>query len=203
MDIVEERTIALSAIFQCCCLVQSLARRGESDSAEEAVLIKSIGILDALNTPAIYSGLSGVNTGLSCVAKGILTTSSTDQLELLRYATQVLTLQRGLYKEQTNFEQFASEIERLSAYSEVEMTQACSSIYQTYVSPLRPQIIVQGEQEFLQQKNIPERIRTLLLAAIRAAVLWQQKGGSRFRLLWERTRMQNAARKMLQDAEIH
>lgn len=203
MNIIEERTLALAAVFQCSGIVRSLARSGQSDSSEEIILVQSISILDAINTPAIYGGIANLNTGLSYLARGILTTNSPEQLEIIRYVTQVLTLQRVLYADQSRFAEFALEVERLSSYSEGDLSRACSDIYQSFLSPLRPQIIVQGEQEFLQQDKIPERIRTLLLAAIRAAVLWQQKGGSRFRLLWERTRMQNAARSMLQDSEVH
>ena len=62
---------------------------------------------------------------------------------------------------------------------------------------MRPQIIVQGEEDYLQRPEIPPQIRGLLLAALRSAVLWQQKGGNRFKVLWERTRMQNAAKDFL------
>ena len=203
MNIIEERTIALAGIFQSCAIVQSLARHGVSDAAEEATLVQSISILDAVSTSAIYGGVSGVNSGLSYLSKGILTTTAPDQLELIRYVTQILSLQRSLYADQARFSEFASEVERLSSYSQDQINHACSDIYQSYVSPLRPQIIVQGEEQFLQQENIPERIRTLLLAAVRSAVLWQQKGGGRFRLIWERTRMQNAAKVMLQDSHLH
>lgn len=203
MNIIEERTLALAAVFQCSGLVRSLARSGQSDANEEAIMMKSISILDAVNTPAVYGGVASLNTGLRYLAKGILTTNSSEQLEVIRYVTQILALQRVLYAQQSSFNEFSTEVERLSSYSEDDMQRACSNIYQSYISPLRPQIIVQGEQEFLQQEYIPERIRTLLLAAIRGAVLWQQKGGSRFRLLWERTRIQNAARAMLQNTEVH
>jgi len=62
---------------------------------------------------------------------------------------------------------------------------------------MQPQVIVQGEELHLQKEDIPPKVRTLLLAALRSAVLWQQKGGSRFRLIWERTRMRNAARSLI------
>jgi len=203
MNILQERTIALSGVFQCCGMVQSLARQGQTDDSEEQALVQSISILDAVSTPSIYGGISGVNTGLNYLSKGILTTTSPDHLEVIRYATQILTLQRGLYADHTRFAEFATEVERLSSKSQDDVILACSHIYQSFVSPLRPQIIVQGEEKFLQQENIPERIRTLLLAAIRSAVLWQQKGGGRFRLIWERTRMQNAAKDLLQNNGVH
>jgi len=68
---------------------------------------------------------------------------------------------------------------------------------------MRPQIIVQGEQDYLQRDEVPERIRALLLAAFRSAVLWQQKDGSRFKILWQRTRMKNTAGALLKEMPIH
>ena len=52
-----------------------------------------------------------------------------------------------------------------------------ADIYSETISTLQPRIIVKGNPEFLQQDNIVNRIRCLLLAGARAAVLWEQLGG--------------------------
>ena len=48
---------------------------------------------------------------------------------------------------------------------------------------MRPRVYVQGEQRFLEQEAVSDRIRTLLLAGIRSVVLWEQKGGGRLELM--------------------
>jgi high frequency lysogenization protein len=197
MNLIEERTIALAGLLQACGQVQTIARTGAADKAVEAACLKSIMVLDAMNTPAVYGGVQGVRTGLKMIADGVMSSPQGDKVEVLRYAMSLIQLQNQLYHNQSAFNEFGQAVERLSAVSSAELTQACSDLYQKFISEMRPQIIVQGEQNFLQREDIPPKIRAMLLAGIRSAVLWQQKDGGKFKLIWQRTRMQNAARDLL------
>ena len=197
MNLIEERTIALAGLLQACGQVQTIARTGAADQAVEDACLKSIMVLDAINTPAVYGGIQGVRTGLKMIADGVMSSPQGDKVEVLRYAMALLHLQNQLYRDSSAFNEFGQGVERLSAVSPDELTQACSDLYQKFISEMRPQIIVQGEQNFLQREDIPPKIRAMLLAGIRSAVLWQQKDGGKFKLIWQRTRMQNAARDLL------
>ena len=201
MNLIEERTIALAGMLQACRQVQNLARNGKSDTYDVEPSMKAILVLDAINTPAVYGGVSGVRTGLQMIKDGVLNSPQAIQVEVLRYVMSIMNLQSQLYRDRDAFNEFGQEIERLSSVSDDQFTNACSDLYQKYISNMRPQIIVQGEEDYLQQPEIPPQIRALLLAALRSAVLWQQKGGSRFKILWERTRMQNASSSLLQFAD--
>lgn len=197
MTPIEERTIALAGVLQASSQVQCLARTGNVEAPCEDIAIQSILTLDAVSTAAVFGGINGIRKGLQMLADGVLISPDGDDLEVLRYTMSLLHLQAQLGRNQRNFEQFSGDVERLSSVQKSELPPECSAIYQQYISKLQPQVIVQGEQDFLQQVDIPPRIRTLLLAGIRAAVLWRQKGGGRFRMLWERTRMRSAAQSLL------
>ncbi len=197
MNLIQERTIALAGVLQACQQVQHLARTGHAKDDIFDSSLQSILVLDAVNTPAVFGGLSGLRSGLTLLKDGVLNSTAGDDLELLRYMMSILQLQTQLYRDDQKFSAFGQSVERLSSYSNDELIDACSSAYQSHISVLWPQIIVQGEQEHLQQDGVPEKVRTMLLAAIRAAVLWQQKGGGKFRLVWERTRMRHAADELL------
>ena len=197
MNLIEERTLAVAGVLQACKQVQNLARNGRADAFDVDPSMQSILVLDAINSQAIYGGVKGVNTGLRLIKEGILNSPQLVDVEVFRYVMSVLDLQRQLYRDGEKFSQFAQAVERLSAVQEDQYIDSCSDLYQKFISEMRPQIIVQGEQDFLQQAEIPPKIRGLLLAALRSAVLWQQKGGNRFKVLWERTRMQNAAKEFL------
>ncbi|MFT6098345.1 MAG: high frequency lysogenization protein [Arenicella sp.] len=197
MNIIEERTIALAGVLQACQQVQSLARTGVADTAVYTSAMQSVLVLDAMSTPAVFGGLGGVRAGLKLIEQGIFNSPEMSDLEVLRYMMSILQLQKQLYTDQQKFSQFGQAIDRLSSFSEDDLANAFSEVYQTHISVLRPQIIVQGEQEHLQQNGVPEQVRTMLLAAVRSAVLWQQKGGGKFRLVWERTRMRQAAKSLL------
>lgn len=203
MNIIEERTIALAGVLQAAQQVQQLARTGSADESAMHASLQSILVLDALNTPAVFGGLEGVRNGLILLAGGILASPAGEDIEILRYTMTLLNLHQQLHREQAELQRFGAEVERLSAADDAEFSQACADIYQKHISKLQPQVIVQGEESYLQQPSIPRQIRSLLLAGIRAAVLWQQKGGGRFKLVWERTRMRNAATALLQQLPSH
>lgn len=203
MNSIEQRTLALAGILQACKQVQRLARYGQVDQLDFEPCIKSILVLDALNTPAVYGGVDGVRSGLNMIVAGILRSPQAEDVEILRYLMSILHLQKQLFDDQPRYQRFAQSVERLSAYSGDELIEQCSAVYQQNISEMRPQIIVQGEENHLQREDVPVQIRALLLAAFRSAVLWQQKGGSRFKLLWQRTRMQNAAKDFLRQGVAH
>jgi len=203
MNIIEERTIALAGVLQACKQVQLLATTGEYDELDVNPVMQSVLVLDAISTPAVYGGINGVRSGLMMIKDGVLSSPQLSDVELLRYAMSILHLQTQLYRDDEHYAEFGQAVESLSRYSAEQLTEACSDLYQAHISGMRPQIIVQGEQEYLQREDVPPRVRGLLLAAIRSAVLWQQKDGSRFKLLWQRTRMQNAARSLLSQGAAH
>jgi high frequency lysogenization protein len=53
--------------------------------------------------------------------------------------------------------------------------------------------MVRGEPVYLQNPDNQNRIRALLLAGVRAAWLWRQVGGSRWKILFARKRLLAAA----------
>jgi len=203
MDLITERTIALAGVIQACQQVQKLARTGELEQEDAQASLNSILILDALNTPAVYGGIAGVRSGLIALQQGVLNSAQPDNIEVLRYVMSVLQLQTQLYRDQEKFSAFGVAIERLTSFPKDQIIDAYSQVYQEHISVMRPQIIVQGEEDYLQRDDVPPRIRSLLLAAFRSAVLWQQKDGSRFKIIWQRTRMKNAASALLTELPVH
>jgi high frequency lysogenization protein len=58
--------------------------------------------------------------------------------------------------------------------------------------------MVQGDPQYLQVGDNAARIRVLLLAGIRACVLWRQAGGNRWRLILNRQALLNEASRQLE-----
>ena len=71
-------------------------------------------------------------------------------------------------------------------------------VYAELVSPLGPKVMVAGNPVYLSQPGVVAEIRAALLAALRAAVLWRQVGGSWWDLLLSRRRMVETAKELLQ-----
>ena len=80
------------------------------------------------------------------------------------------------------------------------MVACLAETYSETVSTLSPRIMVTGEPNLLNRPEIANRIRALLLAGMRAAVLWHQCGGGRLKLLFQARKTVEQARQLL--AEI-
>ncbi|HKU79510.1 MAG TPA: DUF489 family protein, partial [Rhodanobacteraceae bacterium] len=72
-----------------------------------------------------------------------------------------------------------------------------ADLYCANLSGLKPRVTVVGNPLYLQQPAKAQRVRALLLAAVRAAVLWRQLGGRRRHLLLRPKREVMIARGML------
>ena len=72
--------------------------------------------------------------------------------------------------------------------------------YRQTVSTLQPRVIVNGDPAILENPDNQNLIRALLLAAIRAAVLWRQCGGGRLTLVLRRRALVEAAAGLLEAA---
>jgi len=64
-----------------------------------------------------------------------------------------------------------------------------AKLYADTLSHLRPRVMVQGNPHYLGQAGVVAEIRALLLAALRAAVLWRQLGGSLWDFVFSRRQM--------------
>ncbi|KRG72916.1 DUF489 family protein, partial [Stenotrophomonas pavanii] len=69
--------------------------------------------------------------------------------------------------------------------------------YAETISRLKPRVMVQGNPHYLGQAGVVAEIRALLLAAVRAAVLWRQLGGSYWDFLFGRKAMIEAVDRLL------
>jgi high frequency lysogenization protein len=74
-------------------------------------------------------------------------------------------------------------------------------LYHSTISTLQPRIMVNGEQEFLALPNTVNKIRALLLAGIRASMLWRQCGGARWNFLVFRKKLQDESIKLLAELD--
>jgi high frequency lysogenization protein len=70
-------------------------------------------------------------------------------------------------------------------------------LYAEKVSPLGPKIMVQGNPVYLAQAQVVSEVRAALLAAVRAAVLWRQLGGSYWDFFLSRRQLNEATRGLL------
>ena len=88
-----------------------------------------------------------------------------------------------------------SETESLEDHlREEKRADQVAELYTGTVSTLTPRVVVTGNPQHLQNPRTVSWIRALLFSGLRSAVLWDQLGGGRFRLIIAR-------RRLLADAE--
>ena len=196
----EERTIALAGIFQNCSQVQQIANQGKVDPFYLDIAVKAIINTDPENTLEVFQGIANIREGLTIIQQQLSSDNKERDTELTRYTISVLFLANKLLKDQKMLKQMSDGIEK--AHSQIEhfgsdhtnIYASLGGLYSETISKLNPRIMVSGEPNFLNNPDNANKIRTLLLSAIRSAVLWQQLGGNRWQLLFKRKKIVATAR---------
>jgi len=190
----QEQLIALAGIYQATSLVTSIAHTGSVEMNAFEASIYSLYQTNPATTADVFDGLSGINYGLERIIEQF-TKNDKQQLESTRYALQIIHLEKKLAKKPDMLELISHELkiaekrhEHFDMLHDNIMAQI-ANIYSDTISQLQPKIMIKGDPIYLENIHNIHRIRSLLLAAIRASMLWHQKGGSRWQLLWRRQSM--------------
>ena len=91
-------------------------------------------------------------------------------------------------------ENFSSDIRGLSSN--------ISAIYQDTLSTLSYRIKVTGSAQHLNNPQVADLVRAVLMCGIRAAFLWRQLGGSRLKLMWQRGAIRDTAAGMARELGV-
>jgi high frequency lysogenization protein len=200
----QNRTIALAALFQCIDGVNQVANTGQIDEALYNNCISSILNENADDAVDLYGSLDNLKVGFTSMlyqlGSGQLTPDGKPKdLEATRYALGLLHLEKKLHNNPVAFEEVIKGIQDTQKKLEFfgkdheNITASLADIYAKTISNIGPKIMVKGDQTHLANPKNASKIRALLLAGIRAALLWRQAGGSRWKLLLERGKLQKQA----------
>ena len=189
-------------------LVKRTAAGQTTLAAEEATCINSIFNIDPVLVKDIYGGVESLRYGLKGMVEQLSGKTTGSDMELTRYAITVLHLERKLAKNPDHLETLRQGIQRinLTAESVGESTPATltqlASLYTSTISQLTPRIIISGDPAILSMEEVKARIRALLLAAIRAAVLWRQCGGTRIKLIFNKKAILRETERILASTSV-
>lgn len=189
MNRIDNQTLALAGMFQAAVLIEQLATSGEINAAAFDCSFDSLFTFDAPTAVEVFGDLSSLSRGFNTLADYLGGEGKSSGKNIAYYVLSMLKLAKGLQADQKTSDQLQQSLRNIESRSrEFEMSKTSmigkiDGLYQETISDLNPRIIVQGEQSYLTNSDNAAKIRTLLLAGIRAAVLWQQLGGSRWKLL--------------------
>ena len=151
----------------------------------------------------IYKNLNHLEIGCNSLTS-FLTKKNKDKKDQLitRYVINLLLLQKKLKKNNPYQLKIGDILKRIHqeksnhAYLEPWIFTDLSNLYVNTISKLGMQIRIIGLKQNLQQRTIVSKIRSLLLAGIRAAFLWEQKGGKTHQLFIFRHNLTKANKKL-------
>lgn len=197
----QERTEALGAVFQALGEVRSIAERGQHDATRTETCLRGLLGDYSGSVETLYGGPGALDTGL----RGLLNhLSKPESMHLTRYMIGVLQLERRIRRDRHRLPAIATGLERARSQADYfgridhdSVIHHLGDLYSEHISPLRPRILVQGHAPYLQGTRNAALIRGLLLAAIRAAGIWQMNGGGRLRLVLGRRAIIESAEAIL------
>lgn len=197
---ITDRTLALGGIFQAAYLVDQVARRGIVPQAEFETSIGSLFEMSPATTEAVFGSRFEIKRGLSTLAEQLEGDEEKRNIYIMRYTINLLQLERKLSKQPAMLKQIADGLEgaahQLKHFGQTHsnVIARLADIYVNTISTLTPRIMVSGENNHLQNQENANKVRALLLAGIRSAVLWQQCGGNRWQLIFQRRKLIQSAK---------
>lgn len=181
----QDRTLALAGLVQALAQVRRVADTGQADARVLGTAMDSIFRIDAASPAAVFGGSDALRPGLALLRDYFDNQLRDEQLPRLVLA--VMQLERRFVRDDEMAERVQAGIRAQSAAAErlgsghPDVLTALGSLYAETLSHLRPRVLVQGNPHYLGQSTVVAEVRAVLLAAVRAAVLWRQLGGS----LWD------------------
>ncbi|RLA25955.1 MAG: lysogenization regulator HflD [Gammaproteobacteria bacterium] len=200
------QTIGLAGIAQASYLVHQLATTGKADKDALQASLNSLLILDTDNPVDIYGGLAGIKTGLEQLNSQLSSNKITNP-DQARYSASLVFLESkfsDLQEMQTKVHNKIKVAQQQSEHfgaNHENVIANLADIYHSTLSTINPRIMVNGDQSFLSSTDIINKIRALLLAGIRSTMLWRQCGGSRWRFIFFRRKIQKEAEFLLSEIE--
>lgn len=186
-----DQTLALAGIYQAASLVKQIATKGIANSAHIESSLETLFRFDAATVEDVFGSVAGVTHGVKILHNNISDRSARD-IEVTKYVISLLMLERKLSSNNAMLDQIDEQLKKIESQFNFfslnhENTFAkLGQLYRDTISTLGPKIIVNGEQPHLNNEINADKIRALLLAGIRSAVLWRQCGGSRLQFLFGR-----------------
>lgn len=205
-----EQTLALAGVAQAAFLVHQLAQHGVIAQDKLQTAVHSLYVTQPKDAEDVFGNKRQLHLGQQ-VLQELLSggTSAFSTSEVLRYLLALLYLQFKLAGRQTMLDTVSKGLDNIrQRFPDVELAESpealreLSRLYQATLSTLPFRIQVRGNMHYLQNDHVAIKVRVLLFAGVRAAVLWRQTGGKRWHLLLRRGRLRDNLTRLLGKPEL-
>ncbi len=204
----DDQTLALAGVFQAANLVQQIAHNGQCSETSLETCIRSLFATNPASTLDVYGGeLTDIREGLVTLASALGQQTKQQDIEVLRYVLNLIHLESKLNRRSDMLEVIGSRIDQARhtashfGFTHSNLISNLASVYTDTISTFRLRIQVSGNPSVLQRDENAAKVRALLLAGIRSAVLWRQTGGRRWQLIFSRRKVIERARQLAEQGQ--
>jgi high frequency lysogenization protein len=200
---IKDRTLALAGVLQATELVRQAAWHGTWSGYAATASLNSLFQLESDSVRDIYGDKQRMRLGLET----LVTVLQGDQRsnDALRYAIALLQIERRFVANKSMQNKVGQGLELILQDAkeipeeEVEDYKASkvAVLYTETISSLSPRIVVNGRPQYLKIERVVNWVRSLLLAGLRSAVLWDQLGGGRMELMFGRQKILTHAHELM------
>ena len=186
------QTIALAAICQSALLVSEASRGKPLDKEAAKQLLSGVMVTSPDSVFDVYQNIQQLRYGSESMLKQMSGKTNNKDMELTRYIAGIMALSKKLMnssKSQSFLSESIDQISRRLGHFDIVSDSVMRNFadgYSKAISPLGQKIQVMGDPNVLTQDIVQHRIRALLLAGVRAGVLWRQMGGKRRQFIFNR-----------------
>ncbi len=196
IDREQQKALALAGLFQSAALVQQLARTGEISNDAYTALIESIFVLDPQNVEEIYGGVRGVKFGIDTLLMIMKEKETARYADAIRYSIGMLHVEKLLGRNadvnsilRSRLEQLSTQRKHFDSITHTSVIARLNDLYLDTLAKFKFRIQVNGDPRHLQREENAAKIRAILLAGVRSALLWRQLGGSRLQFAFGKRRL--------------
>ena len=204
----EEQIIALAGVAQAARMVDQVAKTGTYPSAYFEASLRSLFAFDVPTVEAVFGNIQGVKLGLKCIVDMLTDAANEDNIAMGVYLRGLFKLESQFRKRSDLQDVVATRLDHVNFKAQhfsddaVELASSISSIYQDTISNLPYRIKVKGSVQHLQEAKNADLVRTLLMAGLRSAHLWQQLGGRQRHFLLRNRQMVNIAENLSRELSV-
>jgi high frequency lysogenization protein len=199
-------TLALAGVHQAIALVREVSQTGRASEPAFSASIGSIFTLEAERVETVFGDVAGVKLGLQKLLQSLDTSQEIDPPQQ-RYLLSILHLQKKLSRSPRAIKLLTQRLQQTQKqvdYFTLTHPTVIANLADSYLNAIKAfkfRIMILGKERIMHAPENLDKIRALLLAAVRAAVLWRQVGGSRLQLLFSRAKLKAAAESLLLQIE--
>ena len=203
--LIEQRTLALAGVAQAARIVDLAAKTGSWPTPFVEASIHSLFCFEPDAVDAVFGTRQGIRLGLEQLSACLSLSQDESAAQTLRYTLAMLQLEKRFAK-RDDLQSIVHARLKHAAYgadnfssSINTLTSGIAAIYQDTLSTLPYRIKITGSAQHLNSPQVADLVRSLLLCGVRAAFLWRQLGGSRFKLMLSRGDIRDTAARLARD----